>query len=78
MREAISAKQRLAVTLMYLTTGDAHSTIAASYRTSPTTVGRIIFETCQAIWNRLYEAGWMTTPNTEEKWFQIADEFEYR
>ena len=53
MREAISAKQRLAVTLRYLTTGNAHSTIAASYRMSPTTVGRIIFETCQAIWNRL-------------------------
>ena len=52
MREAISAKQRLAV-------------------------GRIIFETCQAIWNRLYEAGGMTTPNTEEQWVQIADEFEY-
>ena len=51
-REAISAKQRLAV-------------------------GRIVFETCQAIWNRLNEAGWMTTPNTEEQWVQIADEFEY-
>ena len=32
MREAISAEQRLAVTLRYLTTGGAHSTIAASYR----------------------------------------------
>ena len=39
MREAISAKQRLAITLRYLTTGDAHSTIAASYMMSPTTVG---------------------------------------
>ena len=49
-------------------------TISAKQRLA---VGRIIFETCQAIWNRLFEAGWMTTPNTEEQWAQIADEFEY-
>ena len=30
MREPISADQRLVVTLRYLTTGNAHSTIAAS------------------------------------------------
>ena len=38
MRDPISAEQRLAVTLRYLTTGDAQRTIAASYMMSPTTV----------------------------------------
>ena len=72
MRAPISAEQRLAVTLRYLTTGDAQRTIAASYRMSPTTVGRIIAETCQVIWSKLLEAGYLKTPNTEEEWLEIA------
>ena len=51
MREPISVGQRLCVTLRYLVTGDAHVTIAASYRMRPTTVGRIVKETCAVIWN---------------------------
>ena len=46
MREPISVDQRLYVTLRYLVTGDANVTIAASYRMSQTTVGRIVKETC--------------------------------
>ena len=49
MREPISVGQRLCVTLRYLVTGDAHVTIAASYRMSPTTVRRIVKETCAVI-----------------------------
>ena len=49
MRSPISVDQRLLITLRYLTTGDAHTTIAANYRISPTTVGRIISETCNAL-----------------------------
>ena len=46
MREPISVGQRLCVTLRYLVTGDAHVTIAPSYRMSSTTVARIVKETC--------------------------------
>ena len=46
MRELISVGQTFCVTLRYLVTGDAHLTIAVSYRMSPTTVGRIVKETC--------------------------------
>ena len=42
MRKPIS----VGVTLRYLATGDAHFTIAASYRMSPTSVERIVKETC--------------------------------
>ena len=45
-REPISPEERLSVTLRHLATGDSHATIAMSYRMSPTTVGRIIMETC--------------------------------
>ena len=61
-----------------MTTGDAHTTIAASYRISPTTVGRIISETCNAIWDQLKEAGHIRTPSTESAWGKIARDFEDR
>ena len=53
-REAIGPGERLSVTLRYLVTGDAFSTIAANYRLSDTTVGRIVKETCSALWDVLF------------------------
>ena len=50
MRDSVGPGERLAVTLRYLVTGDAQCTIAASYRMSPSTIGRIITETCSALW----------------------------
>ncbi len=78
MREPISADQRLVVTLRYLATGDSHATIAASYRMSATTVGRIISETCTVLWDRLKEAGFISNPSTATAWKKIANEFESR
>ena len=49
-REAICPRERLCVTLRYLATGDSRTTIATGYRISPTTVSRIINETCSEIW----------------------------
>lgn len=51
MRDPIGPSERLAVTLRYLVTGDAQVTIAASYRISPSTIGRIIKETCKVLWD---------------------------
>ena len=48
-RESIAPEQRLCVTLRYLVTGDAHVTIAASYRISPTSISTIIKKTTGAI-----------------------------
>ena len=78
MRDPISADQRLVITLHYLSTGDACTTIGASYRVSPTMVGRVVQETCKAIWDRLLDNGFMTAPTTEEGWKTIADDFETR
>ena len=47
--ECIGPSERLCVTLRYLTTGDSQTTIALNYRISPTTIGRIIFTTCEAL-----------------------------
>lgn len=75
-REAIGAKERLCVTLRKLATGDANVTIAASYRISPTCVGRIIDETTAAIWEALESRGFLNVPDTSTKWKSIAKEFE--
>ena len=53
LRECIGPPERLCVTMKYLTTGDAQSTIAKTFRMSPSVVGRIIEETCSAIWETL-------------------------
>ena len=75
-REPICPGMRLSITLRYLTTGDAHTTIGANYRVSPTTVGRIVYGTCNAIWKRLLEAGHIQNPSSVANWKKIATEFE--
>ena len=75
-RESISADQRLCITLRYLVTGDSIVTIASSYRVAPTTVGRIISETCIAIWAKIMDAGYLKCPTTCIEWKKVAERFE--
>ena len=71
-REAIEPGERLSVTLRYLVTGDAQTTIAASYRMSKTSVSRIIKETTNVIWDVLMEAGYLKVPKNENDWREVA------
>ena len=57
MLEPRSVGQKICITTKYLVTGDAHVTIATSYRMSPATVGRIVKETCAVLWNVLCDKG---------------------
>ena len=75
-RESIRPPERLAVTLRYLCTGDAQTTIATAYRMSPTVVGRILYETLDIIWKVLMEQGYISVPSTEDQWKSIATDFE--
>ena len=68
MCEPIPPSERLYVTLRYLVTGDEQVSIAASYRVSPSVVGRTIGETCQVLWQVLIEKGYLTVPRREENW----------
>ena len=60
--------------LRYLTTGDAQTTIAMNYRISPSSVGRIIYETCEAIWQVL-SPRFLQCPKSETDWKRIAKDF---
>ena len=75
-REAISPSERLCVTLRYLVTGDAQTTISLSYRVSKTSVSRFIKQTTDVLWRVLCDKGFIKAPNTEEEWIKIADQFE--
>ena len=73
-RSVASPEERLCVTLRYLVTGDAQVTIATSFRLSPTTVGRIIRETCQCLYD-VIEKEYLKPPNTKREWDDISKEF---
>ncbi|XP_028417192.1 protein ANTAGONIST OF LIKE HETEROCHROMATIN PROTEIN 1-like [Dendronephthya gigantea] len=75
-REAIGPSERLSVTLRYLATGDAQQTIGLSYRISPTTIGRIVLETCKVLWDVLCSKGYVRAPDSIDKWRTISREFE--
>ena len=77
-REPISASERLCVTLRYLVTGDAQTTISASYRISKTSISRIVRETSEALWEALSSQGYLKVPGSEAEWIAIADQFESR
>lgn len=55
MREAVSAEERLIVTLRYLATGRNYEDLKFSCAISPQLLGRIIPETCWAIYRVLKE-----------------------
>ena len=74
-RSTATPAERLSVTLRYLATGDSQTTIGTSYRIRPTTMGRIISETCQTLWRVLSEKGFIKAPDSEEEWLAIAAEF---
>ena len=78
MRVPITPRERLCVALRYLVTGDAQVTIVASYRMSPAIVGRIISETCKAMWDELINKDYLDHQKSEHDWLKVAQEFEDR
>lgn len=55
MRQAISPRLKLQVTLRYLATGDSFSTLASVYRVPKNTISMFLKEVCTAIYESLQE-----------------------
>ena len=72
-RKCIGPSEHLCVTLHYLTTGDSQTTITMNYRISPSSVGRIIYETCEALWQLL--ENYLQCHESNSDWKKIANEF---
>ena len=77
MREPIPPDCRLAVKMRSLATGNAYTTIGASYRMNPYTVCKIVSETSKVM-EPLVRGSFIKTPQTEEEWYEIADGFAHR
>ncbi|PNF19724.1 hypothetical protein B7P43_G14778 [Cryptotermes secundus] len=70
-KEAITPKEKLAVCLRFLATGDSFKSIAFSYRLGISTVQNIVVDVCNIIIQQLLES-YMPIP-TNEKWCGIAN-----
>ena len=75
MREAISAAERLTLTLRYLASGDDKQNLSFSYRIGRTTVSHIIKETLYAIWLALKDK-YVGPPKSACNWKNISNDFE--
>ncbi|XP_050312156.1 uncharacterized protein LOC126749645 [Anthonomus grandis grandis] len=73
-RESVTAEARLVATLRFLATGRSYEDLKFSCIISPQLLGKIIPETCRAIYMSLREK-YLRFPSTEEEWLQIADQF---
>uniref|UniRef100_A0A8C6NS72 DDE Tnp4 domain-containing protein n=1 Tax=Nothobranchius furzeri TaxID=105023 RepID=A0A8C6NS72_NOTFU len=72
-RESIEAKQRLAVTLRFLATGETFSSLAFQYRLGKSTVANSVHMTCRAIEKRMKRSQF--TLFSEEMWRDVASAF---
>ena len=55
MRQAISQKLKLQVTLRYFDTGDSFSTLASVYRVPKNTISHFLMKVCTAIYDALQD-----------------------
>ncbi|XP_028394515.1 protein ANTAGONIST OF LIKE HETEROCHROMATIN PROTEIN 1-like [Dendronephthya gigantea] len=70
MRDAISAHEKLSLTLRFLAAGASYRDLAYSFRIPASTISQIVPEVCRA----LYEC--LCVPSSREQWLKIAKEFE--
>ncbi|XP_057653522.1 uncharacterized protein LOC130892260 [Diorhabda carinulata] len=73
MRQSISPKERLAVTLRYLATGRNFADLKFSALISPAAISSMIIETCETLIYVLRD--YIKLPLTEEEWLLTAAEF---
>ncbi|XP_077118910.1 uncharacterized protein LOC143774981 [Ranitomeya variabilis] len=74
LRRAISAEERLLVTLRFLATGETLRSLHFQFRIGVSTLSGIIAETCRALWDNLREE-FLPVP-TREIWEANAQKFE--
>lgn len=75
MRNAISAGERLALTLHYLATGQSFRSLQFIFRIPQNTISEIIPPVLDAIWSVLKDE-YVRTPSTVEEWLEVAEGFE--
>ncbi|KAA0721497.1 hypothetical protein E1301_Tti020112 [Triplophysa tibetana] len=77
MRRAITARERLSLTLRFLITGHTFRSLSLQYPVGGSTVSIIVLETCAAL-HQVMKDRFLKTPDTEDDWRRIAKRFEER
>ncbi|XP_040205932.1 protein ANTAGONIST OF LIKE HETEROCHROMATIN PROTEIN 1-like [Rana temporaria] len=72
-RSCLSARERLAVTLRYLATGESFSSLHYQFRLGKSTICCIVRETCQILWEKLQPL-YLPHP-TCDQWLSVAEKF---
>lgn len=75
LRKAITAEERLVITLRYLASGKSQQDLCWSFRIGRTTVSSIVREVCTAIHETLSPI-YLNHPTREEEWRHISADFE--
>ncbi|KAG0714513.1 Protein ANTAGONIST OF LIKE HETEROCHROMATIN PROTEIN 1 [Chionoecetes opilio] len=74
MRAAVSAEERLAITLRHLATGESQQSLSYQFRVSQPLISMIIPSVCTAIYEAL-QPDYMRVPTTQDEWRNVAAEF---
>ncbi|XP_044003548.1 uncharacterized protein LOC122849064 [Aphidius gifuensis] len=74
MRQSITPRDRVFVTLRFLATGESYRSMEYSTRISAGTISQIIPETCRVIYTLLRKE-YLKIPNTRDEWEKISNEF---
>ncbi|KAL8610602.1 hypothetical protein ACOMHN_006321 [Nucella lapillus] len=74
-REPICPRQRLAICVRYLATGESFRSLSFSFRMGVTTIARIVWEVCAVLWSRLSPIYLNAEAQTAEDWQLLAANF---
>ncbi|CAH2004903.1 unnamed protein product [Acanthoscelides obtectus] len=75
-REYLSPALKLAMTLKFLAHGGSFQSLSWEFRVGHSTVSKVIFETCTAIWDTMQPI-YLKSP-TEQEWINISHQFSNR
>ena len=74
MRSAITAEEKLAITLRFLARGNSYHSLMYEFRVSMTSISRLVPEVCDAICQVLGTS--LKAPTHTQEWLEIARGFE--
>ncbi|XP_071946017.1 uncharacterized protein [Antedon mediterranea] len=75
-RKSITPRERLAICLRFLASGDSYTSLHYNFRVGISTISAIVLEVADAIWKKLQPV--YMAPPTKDEWADISADFERR